>query len=169
WFKEAFEFLNIDLGSPFATLVDRWSDFERINGWKSSKHALSSVNRPEEVSKWIRYGRYARIKIVISPSQIDGFAARMQLWWVQLQPEWRKLENDLRLVPVEHFGDDWKSLDIHGINGWLSLLAGLRWWGESLAQEKSLEQNGGDHDWLELLEDMSRMLLGLIKYKRKKM
>ncbi|KAJ3714487.1 hypothetical protein EV361DRAFT_797449, partial [Lentinula raphanica] len=169
WFKEAFEFLNIDLGSPFAILVERWSDFESLNGWKSSKHALPGVNRPEEVSKWIRYGRYARIKIVIPPSQIDGFAARMWLWWVHLQPEWRKLEKDLRPIPVEHFGDDWKSLDIHGINGWLSLLAGLKWWGESLAQEKSLERSGGDHDWLELVEDMSKMLLGLITYKRKKM
>ncbi|KAJ3710117.1 hypothetical protein C8R42DRAFT_550818, partial [Lentinula raphanica] len=131
WFKEAFDFLNIDRGNSFAMLVDRWCDLESLNGWKTSKHALSNVNRPQEVTKWIRYGRYARIKIAIPPSQIDAFAERMWSWWVHLQPEWRKLGKDLRPVPVEHFGDDWMTLDIHGINGWLSLLAGLKWWGES--------------------------------------
>ncbi|KAJ3835774.1 hypothetical protein F5878DRAFT_542620, partial [Lentinula raphanica] len=169
WFKDAFDFLNVDLGSHFAMLVDCWSNFESLNGWKTSKHALSNVNRPEEVTKWIRYGRYARVRITIPPSHIDEFAARMWLWWVRLQPEWRKLGKDLRPAPVEHFGDDWKSLDIHGINGWLSLLAGLKWWGESLAMEKNVEQNGKDHDWLELMEDMSKMLLGLTAYKRKNM
>ncbi|KAJ3749304.1 hypothetical protein DFH05DRAFT_1371414, partial [Lentinula detonsa] len=165
WFKDAFDFLNIDLGSPFAMLVDCWSNFESLNGWKTGKHAISSMNRPKEVTKWIQCRRYARITITIAPAQLDGFAERMWLWWVHLQPEWRKLGKDLRPAPVEHFGDDWKSLDIYGINGWLSLLAGLKWWGESLAMEKNVKQNGKDHNWLELIEDMSKMLLGLTMYK----
>ncbi|KAJ3759306.1 hypothetical protein F5878DRAFT_496236, partial [Lentinula raphanica] len=136
WFKDAFAFLNVDLGSAFTTFVSRWSEFEGLNGWKTSRTALSNVNRPDEISKWIRYGRYTKVKISISPAQIEDFAARMWAWWVCLQPEWRKLGEDKRPLPVERFGDDWTSLDIHGNNGWLSLLAGLRWWGESLAHRR---------------------------------
>ncbi|KAJ3759293.1 hypothetical protein EV361DRAFT_779904, partial [Lentinula raphanica] len=157
WFKDAFNFLNVDLGLPFTTFVSRWCEFEGLNEWKTSTTALSSVKRPEEISKWIRYGRYTKIKISIAPSQINDFAERMRAWWVYLQPGWRKLGEDNRPLPVERFGDDWTTLNIHGTNGWLSLLAGLKWWGESLARHN--EQNG---DWLELIEDMAKMLDGLI-------
>ncbi|KAJ3817108.1 hypothetical protein F5880DRAFT_1618598 [Lentinula raphanica] len=167
WFKDAFEFLNVDLGTPFITLVSRWSEYEGLNGWETSRTALSNVNRPVEITKWIRYGRYNKIKISIAPSEIDNFAARMWAWWAYLQPEWREFGEDKRPLPVERFGDDWASIDIHGNNGWLSLLAGLRWWGECLAQRP--RQNRADHDWLGLIEDMSKILVGLIAYKRKTM
>ncbi|KAJ3982310.1 hypothetical protein F5890DRAFT_1415958, partial [Lentinula detonsa] len=169
WFKDAFDFLNIDLGTSFATLVACWLKFEGLYGWKPTRNVLSSVRRPKEVSKWIRYGRYAKINITIAPSQIEGFAERMWLWWLHLQPKWRELGQDLRPLPVEQFGDDWRLLDVHGINGWLSLLAGLRWWGESLAKLDSSERNSRSNDWLALIADMCKMLEGLTMYKQKTM
>ncbi|KAJ3816827.1 hypothetical protein F5880DRAFT_1493852, partial [Lentinula raphanica] len=170
WFEDAFEFLNVGLGLPFTAFVSRWSEFESLNEWKTSRTALSSLNRPEEISNWIRSGRYTETKITIAPSQINDFAERMWTWWVYLQPKWRKLGEDERPLPVERFGDDWTSLDIHGTNGWLSLLAGVKWWGESLAQCIEQDDSGGHNiDWLELIEDMSKMLEGLIAYKRKAM
>ncbi|KAJ3830823.1 hypothetical protein F5878DRAFT_648188, partial [Lentinula raphanica] len=48
WFKDAFEFLNVDLGTSFSAMVTCWFKFEGLNGWKTSRNALSSVNRPEE-------------------------------------------------------------------------------------------------------------------------
>ncbi|KIK60660.1 hypothetical protein GYMLUDRAFT_167501 [Collybiopsis luxurians FD-317 M1] len=166
WFENAFEFLNINLGGPYTAFVNRWSDLEQINGWKTRNSGLSKTNHPGELTTWIQYGRNKK-KIVIAPGQVGKFAEEFWSWWIHLQPEWRKKGKDGLPLPVQEFEDNWKSLDHYGTNGWLSILACLRWWGESLSLTEDSEKKERVADWVSAIEDVSKMLEGLISYKQK--
>ncbi|KAJ3816626.1 hypothetical protein F5880DRAFT_1453592, partial [Lentinula raphanica] len=134
WFKDAFEFLDVDLGVSYTSLVELYIEFERVSGWHTSRIGLPKLNRPNELNDWISYGRYSKKKIVIAPEMVEDFKARFMGWWISLQPKWRRVAggNGLSLASDSVDLDDWKSLDYSGKNGWLSLLAGIRWWGEGL-------------------------------------
>ncbi|KIK53060.1 hypothetical protein GYMLUDRAFT_250649 [Collybiopsis luxurians FD-317 M1] len=167
WFKPAFRFLNVDLSGPYTTLLSRWIELERLNKWQNSGR-LSNVNRPQELTTWIQYGHYDRKHIIIRPGDIKRFSDTVWTWWLSLQPTWQKTGTDGRPLPVMICKDDWEPLDQCGTNGWLSILACIRWWGESLKTVKDeAEKQKRTGDWLLLIKDVSEMLEGLIRYKQK--
>ncbi|KAJ3709918.1 hypothetical protein C8R42DRAFT_729753 [Lentinula raphanica] len=149
WFSDAFHFLNIGLGSRYIALLSLWVELERMHGWQTTRINLPKSHRPLEFDTWIRYGRYE-------------FCA----WWAFLQPNWRTFGEDKRPLPIIQFEDDWKSLDYFGVNGWFSLLAGIKWWGESLKQADDSGWNEELREWEFIIEDMAKMLDGLISYKK---
>jgi len=172
WFEDAFEFVNINLGRSYANLVARWIELERINKWRTKVTGLAGKSqRPSELTAWIVSGRYGQRSkpIVIAPENVAEFGATVWIWWTSLQPQWREMGPTQRHLPVDKFGDQWKSLDHCGANGWLSFLACLRWWGECLVRmEKDTPRTEGVQDWLLAIHDMTKMIEGLILYKEKK-
>ncbi|KAJ3718808.1 hypothetical protein C8R42DRAFT_585302, partial [Lentinula raphanica] len=167
WFKDAFEFLNVELGVPYTAFVKLYIEFERVSGWQTSRIGLPKFNRPNELNDWISYGRYSKKKIAIAPQMVEDFKVRFMGWWASLQPKWRRVAGGNGLFPVSDSVDDWKSLDYSGKNGWLSLLAGIRWWGESLTQIEEPERSKRIDEWLAAIDEMSSMLHGLISFKRR--
>ncbi|KIK52800.1 hypothetical protein GYMLUDRAFT_179722, partial [Collybiopsis luxurians FD-317 M1] len=61
---------------------------------------------------------------------------------------------------------NWNTLDHFGKNGWLSLLACLKWWGKGLARMEIHKRGDGVSDWLMAIDNVSTMLDGLIAYKQ---
>ncbi|KAJ3715439.1 hypothetical protein C8R42DRAFT_590052 [Lentinula raphanica] len=168
WFKDAFDFLNIDLGVTYTAFVNLYIEFERVSGWQTSRIGLPRLNRPDELNDWISYGRYSKKKIVIPPEKVGDFASRFMEWWTSLQPEWRQqVAGEKRLSPLSEVIDDWRSLDYCGKNGWLNFLAGIRWWGESVVRMEEPERSEHANKWLAAIDDMSSMLTGLILVKQK--
>ncbi|KIK52820.1 hypothetical protein GYMLUDRAFT_250947 [Collybiopsis luxurians FD-317 M1] len=167
WFKPAFRFLNVDLSGPYTTLLSHWIELKRLNKWQNSG-CLSNVNWPQELTTWIQYSRYDRKHIIICPGDIKQFSDTVWTWWSSLQPMWQKTGTDGRPLPVMICKDDWEPLDQCGTNGWLSILACIHWWGESLKTVKDeAEKQKKMGDWLLLIKDVSEMLEGLIRYKQK--
>lgn len=78
-------------------------------------------------------------------------------WWASLQPSWRDLGAGNRLSQISVMGDDWKSLNVPGKNGWLSIMACLKWWGVYAAEKEKAQ-------WVEVVEDVLMMLNGLIAH-----
>ncbi|KAJ3831151.1 hypothetical protein EV361DRAFT_811499, partial [Lentinula raphanica] len=165
WFSDAFHFLNIGLGSRYIALLSLWVELERMHGWQTTRINLPKSHRPLEFDTWIRYGRYGKA-IVIPLTRLKNFAEEFCAWWAFLQPNWRTFGEDKRPLPIIQFEDDWKSLDYFGVNGWFSLLAGIKWWGESLKQADDSGWNEELREWEFIIEDMAKMLDGLISYKK---
>lgn len=163
--------MNVSLGGSYTTLVTRWIELERINRWHTKVTGLSGKSlRPSELTAWIASGRYGQRSkpIVVAPENIAVFGATVWIWWTSLQPEWREAGPNQKHLPVDKFGDQWKSLDHYGANGWLSFLACLKWWGECLVGMKNdIPRREGMQSWLLVINDMTKMIEGLISYKSK--
>lgn len=167
WFQDAFVYTNINLGGPYTNLVERWIILERINRWTLTQTGLPNKSkRPPQLSAWIVSGRYGKRskKIFLSQAELDDFGVQFWNWWTFLQPGWRGVGPDKRPLPVVELGEDWKCLDYSGPNGWLSLLACLKWWGEGL---ETVDDDVKEKDWLKAVNDVAMMLEGLILYKQR--
>ncbi|KAJ3925252.1 MAG: hypothetical protein NXY57DRAFT_907311, partial [Lentinula lateritia] len=162
WFCEAFDYLNVDLGSQYADLFMHWIQFERRHGWKNSHNraGLDKTHRPAELNKWIRNRRFRRQLLEVDENGLctPAFGDSVWLWWVSLQPHWRALDSNGVPAAFEEFGDDWSTLNKHGRNGWLGLLACVKWWGQGF------DPDGDKKRWHELVADMVKMLNGLDNY-----
>ncbi|KAI0083227.1 hypothetical protein BDY19DRAFT_900587, partial [Irpex rosettiformis] len=81
---------------------------------------LGSVRRPKEISFWIKCGRRKRIEVKHDKGQAYGEA--WLHWWDLLNPTWRERRNGTLQIGGS---GDWSSLLHPGINGFLSVIAGL--------------------------------------------
>ncbi|KIJ14163.1 hypothetical protein PAXINDRAFT_79801 [Paxillus involutus ATCC 200175] len=61
---------------------------------------------------------------------LNKFCAEFWAWWSTLQPKWRVLPlQPGTLHTIHEVAGDWTTLDKPGLNGFLSILAALKWWG----------------------------------------
>lgn len=158
WFPQAFRLVNVDLGLHYMNFLGHWIRFERLHGWRKSGGRLTGLGRPEIISKWVKEGRYPPrcIEPCIGADGVERYSQEICNWWKSMRPT--------TAFDQDKLGDDWVALDKHGINGWLSIVAGMKWWGESL---KCLT---GDHlkscteEWVATLEDLAQALQNLQSY-----
>lgn len=78
-------------------------------------------------------------------------------WWASLQPSWRGLGAGGSMCFVPVYSGDWKSLNVPGKNGWLSIMVCLKWWGVYVAGKDKAQ-------WVEAVTDVLMMLNGLIAH-----
>ncbi|KAK7434691.1 SERTA domain-containing protein 3 [Stygiomarasmius scandens] len=159
WFRRAFDYINVDLGLEYISLVGKWVEFERSHGWDKGKLiALPSKNRPDEVGRWIKDGRYKHTHSFVRAEFITSFSQRVWSWWNDLQPTSHSIDSRDQ---SSTFGQvTWKSLDHCGQNGWLSLLVCLKWWGHALPAECVSNMK---EDWLEAVRTFSKALDGVLR------
>jgi len=112
------------LGQRWMELVAVWVDFEVEEGYKERKK-LSPRGRPPIVEEWIRRARSPTWRPVIA--DLAKFERSFNLWWTSLQPEWRVSSAGETAVGQDVGG--WENLRKPGLNGLLSLLAALFFWG----------------------------------------
>ncbi len=169
WFIPAFRYLNVDLGKNYIALVKQWVVLERANTWKNPRSGLMTHGRPKVVTTWLQNTRYERkgSEPKLTGESLIAFTIHFWSWWVNLQPTWRLVTEESQLKSVDNFGDDWESLDKCGRNGWLLLIASLKWWGEALDSESGDKRQQLHNKWTRVLEDISMMLGGLIEYRSK--
>ena len=112
------------LGNRWAELLRLWSAFEKKENFKEQKK-LSPDGRPQCVSEWIRRRRSTTWRPVIS--SILALEKSFKAWWTNLQPDWRK-DND-GSIAFANVDGDWEILRKPGLNGIVSAIAGLFYWG----------------------------------------
>jgi hypothetical protein len=144
---ELSRFKAADLGSAWEVLLVRFTNFEARSGFRINKgpsNSLSTHLRPKEVQWWIQQGRDIRNgheRIPPIPN-VEAFAVDWWSWWESLQPK-----ND----------GDWSMLDKAGLNGMLSIVACLFWWGR-LVKDDELKERA----WGAACGDVNRVLNALL-------
>ena len=127
WFCTALSMLQGDehrLGQRWMELVAVWVNFEVKEGYKEQKK-LSPRGRPPIVEEWIRHAQSPMWQPVIA--DLTKFERSFNLWWTVLQPEWCVSSAGETAVGQDVGG--WENLRKPGLNGLLSLLAALFFWG----------------------------------------
>ena len=109
--------------SRWRKLLQTWALFEAQEGYQALTK-LSPLNRPPEIAAWIQRARSTRYQPPID--DIDEYARSFRTWWASLQPELRRLGDSVLHDSVD---GDWTCLKKGGVNGVLSVLAGLFFWG----------------------------------------
>ncbi|KAJ7278124.1 hypothetical protein C8J57DRAFT_1000974, partial [Mycena rebaudengoi] len=79
---------------------------------------------------WIG-GQHSKQIVDTSVPDLTAYAAEWEVWWetLQLQPHWRVKGPDGKWMVGGVYGTDWGVLFQWGINGILSILAALYFWG----------------------------------------
>jgi hypothetical protein len=127
WFRSALSMFQADetrLGQRWMELVTVWADFEVKERYKERKK-LSPCCRPPVVEEWIRRARSPTWRPVIV--DLAEFEKDFNLWWTELQPERRVSSGEKTAVGRDVGG--WEDLRKAGLNGIVSLLAALFFWG----------------------------------------
>ncbi|KAJ3873852.1 hypothetical protein F5051DRAFT_336945, partial [Lentinula edodes] len=156
WFPAAFEYLNQDLGEEYCNLFKEWVEFECSRGWASSTKGLAPHGRPKELSKWIlncRYDRHGNEPELKTDDALVQFSECFMAWW-------KHLRSPGTGESIGELHKEWGSLDRNGKNGWLSLLACLKWWGMALGGQNDREGTKGQQ-WRSMVKDASFVLASL--------
>ena len=140
------------LGDRWAELIRLWVEFEEKEGFKERKK-LGTNSRPAFVAEWIRYARSPTWRPSIT--DVPALETSFQAWWKGLQPGWQMSED--RLTVLDKMDGDWDQLRRPGLNGLLSIIACLFYWG-CKAQGNKKHRVG----WASAVEDCMLVLGQLI-------
>ncbi|KAI0056874.1 hypothetical protein BV25DRAFT_1842025 [Artomyces pyxidatus] len=149
YFRKVHEELqSFKLGEDWQGLIRRFFEFEQTRGF-DGKHLACDL-RPHEVSLWIKNARiWNRVSIV----NHENFAGRWWRWWESLQPGNRLFSDDLPAPTAPSADMNWSKVDVAGMNGLLSVVAGLAMWGlEAAVSYADMEP------WLGAVRDVCEVL-----------
>lgn len=135
-------FLEKDLGMEWKDLVSSWASFEE-KSLNTKVRRLSAAGRPEVVGMWISRRRATTFQPNIS--SLEDYESEFNGWWKSLQPNWR-ISNDK--VDKALSQGDWDCLKFPGINGVISVVVALFYWG--LASQGKMAHRKA---WLTAVED----------------
>ncbi len=127
--------------------------FEKGSADRSSAR-LGAQSRPQAVTDWIRRARLNTYNPQIN--SVATFAKEFNAWWASLQPAWR---TDGGRGVLRRDGEDWECLRCSGINGLLSVLAALFFWGCAVQKSKAATKSA----WLRALDDVSYSITQLLE------
>ena len=152
---------KVDLGCHFDALIAVWTRLEYASRFEHSPNKLSTKGRPAQVGVWVAAGRGKRVPPVVT--DVAAYAAQWGLWWDVLQPKWRKQDGKGAWIAGGEYGgtgQDWGPLYVWGVNGTLTLLASLYFWGCAVTDPDLLV-------WEAAVCDVTWMLEGMATYYEK--
>ncbi|PPQ77171.1 hypothetical protein CVT26_008091 [Gymnopilus dilepis] len=125
WFADTLAMLrspDLNKHPLWVDTVDKWAAFEAKEGYEGAER-LSPSFRPDAIGAWIQRRRSANYR---PPIDVPAYSAAFTKWWTTLQPGWRVLDDE---VLVDKVDGDWSSLRRPGLNGMVSVLVALFYWG----------------------------------------
>ncbi|KAH7917593.1 hypothetical protein BV22DRAFT_1026074 [Leucogyrophana mollusca] len=157
WFKKAYDYLlEPSLPTQYTSLLIQYIALEASTDFEPTGSPFSATHRPKEVAWWIARKRPSQ------PPALDlaVFPRGFWDWWKSLQPEWRNIhiptQSNTRKSREDH--GDWTALDKRGQNGFLSVMACLKWWGTA---DKC--KGCTDARWLIAVEDVQWVMERVIQ------
>lgn len=156
WFSKAMGMFNSsNLGPEWACLLEGWAKFEALEAYQGASK-LSAGSRPVAVKDWIQRARAPTWRPTIANTL--QYASQFDSWWTSLQPEWRVSKDGSVLTDVAE--GSWEAVRIGGVNGLLSVVVALFFWGSAAKDEDSR-----DSGWISAVKDVDRVLERLIATK----
>ncbi|KAK7032063.1 SERTA domain-containing protein 3 [Paramarasmius palmivorus] len=157
WVQQMRTFLLSDIsGSVWVQSVDAWEGLEGAYNFTTSRQALPTVKRPEAVNFWTKRAR--RLADPPPDSQGPKFGRQVSDWWDSMMPKWRKKADNG--IWIKDGGGDWGPMRCPGLNGFLSVMACLRWW---LIQESGGSIAEASSSWRAVLDDVCWVMQELKK------
>jgi hypothetical protein len=159
-----------ELSPHWASLIKLWLDLEELDRFAGTKR-LKTKGRPAEVSGWVNSGRVQNYQPADDGHELgyweksqnfQRYRIAFRSWWGQLQPLWRNagdgshLQQDLPAPDIEH---PWQAIDVTGLNGLTSVLAGLCIWALKIDQMPPSDKDYFVGDWLQTVCDV-RFVVG---------
>jgi hypothetical protein len=136
-------------GVEWASLVDRFYDFEAAWGYKDAGGAISTTRRPKAMEHWLgrarKWEKTVDIGVLGDTKSAGTFVALWWDWWVKVQGTDRSELGTL--------------LKLHGKNGLLQVMALLLWWGERVADGNPVDIQ----EWSTAVEDVAETLQELLR------
>ncbi|KJA26036.1 hypothetical protein HYPSUDRAFT_133378, partial [Hypholoma sublateritium FD-334 SS-4] len=130
WVTNALELLRSeDFGEEWDSLIVAWLKFEGKSGYQGSAK-LGTHHRPRVIADWIQRARSPKYRPEVK--NINTLAADFIAWW--------------------------KGIRRPGINGLLSIVAGLFFWGHAIRDAKPVAKER----WLESVNDVSFVIAQLL-------
>ncbi|KAJ6503113.1 hypothetical protein DFH09DRAFT_944205 [Mycena vulgaris] len=165
WFANGYAAMTqVSLGCHFDALIAAWTRIEYASRFEHSSSNLSTKDRPKQVGTWIALQRGKRGAGPPEVTDSVAYAAQWQLWWDSLQPAWRGRDANGAWSVAEYGegGKDWGPLYRWGVNGALSLVASLYFWGCGV-----LQRGESAETWETAVCDVTWMLEGMAIYYEK--
>lgn len=136
----------------FAKVINLWLRLELQATDNTVRPPLLVTKRPAWVTYWI--ARACGREEDLSGKKSSTLAKDFWTWWILMQPAWRNVKaSDAPLYqparPVDVGDQSWGTLDTRGVNGFLSVLMVLGWWGE-IAMENILDLGTWDQACLDV-------------------
>ncbi|KAJ7028758.1 hypothetical protein C8F04DRAFT_963607 [Mycena alexandri] len=158
WLRSVLSYLTaIDLGCHYTSLLTALVRLEESAGFEQEGQPLpSSKLRPGEVQKWIRGARGNRMKCLPEVVNVAQYGKTWNAWWDALQPSWRKRGSDGHWVVGGKYGAEYGALDASGLNGCISIVAALYFWGTARTHDE-----GSRAEWERAVQDVVWMLEGV--------
>ncbi|KAK7459458.1 SERTA domain-containing protein 3 [Stygiomarasmius scandens] len=149
WLPQAFAYNDVNLGPEYLDLLLEWIDFERIHQWEKSGGHLDKAERLREITAWIMEGRYLPCckGPKLEADFVKTFPGDMCKWWTSLN----------QVVDFDRTG-----LLKYGINGWFSIVAGMKWWGQALKCLSRDSLRNDTEEWLMMIMELTETL-GMLK------
>ncbi|KAJ7280550.1 hypothetical protein C8J57DRAFT_1009016, partial [Mycena rebaudengoi] len=139
WFCLArLELTKRDLGPHFHAVLNAWTRIEAASRFQHAETNLPHKGRPAQVGRWIAAQRGARAANT-AVTDLAEYAEQWRTWWGSLQPEWRSREADGLWGIGVSYGAEWGELYQWGVNGVLSLLAALYFWGCAVSDAQDVD------------------------------
>ncbi|KAJ7435121.1 hypothetical protein B0H11DRAFT_2295729 [Mycena galericulata] len=165
WFVEAHAYLTRqNLGPHFDALIAAWIRIEAASKFEQAPTILPSRGRPKQVGMWIAAARGKRGGADPKVPNPAAYEVEWKGWWESLQPAWRKKDDNGAWITEEYgeAGKEWGPLTQWGVNGTLSILMSLYFWGCAVQDTADLEAT-----WLSAVWDVTWMLEGMATFYEK--
>ena len=156
WFIRSYELLSArNLGPTFTKAIKQFVALESCSSFDiGGPHAgFKKTSRPSQVDWWVGRGR-SKTPLI---EDVASFGSSWWAWWKALQPSWRNVAGvDGRLDSSHRTGlagdEGWSTMDKHGQNAFLTVLATLVWWNSGLLDKG--EEGINDPDWTAAVADV---------------
>ncbi|KAF8993812.1 hypothetical protein BDZ89DRAFT_900473, partial [Hymenopellis radicata] len=144
--------ISHDIGSAWKDLIRAWLLLEDAQGYLHGAPLPTLKKRPGAVADWVARGRPEQWKPLSPWTAVSG-SRQFWGWWAALQPAWRGVSISQTPFRACHRtnaqGQAWGKLRTSGINGHLSVLAVLAWWGDACRGDESALG-----EWHEAVQDV---------------
>lgn len=155
WFELGISFLREeDLGEDWKALLEFWSTYERKNHFKEIRR-LKTQHRPAILKEWIQQSRPNLSMWTPVISDVAQYEKDFLTWWRALQPAWRLAKNG----NLTRSDGDWEPLNRPGVNGLLTVLAGLFYWGLTVQKKRAAFRN-----WSHAVKDVIFVMKKLVDF-----
>ncbi|KAJ7041691.1 hypothetical protein C8F04DRAFT_946802 [Mycena alexandri] len=167
WLKSSVQDLTrVDLGCHYASVVAALIRLETAAKYGHNDDSRlpaaqrGNTARPKVLAAWIRGGRGTKSKLQPVVASLATFVPEWDGWWDSMQPEWRERNRQGRWridLPYQKEWD-WGVMQAYGINGILSVVAGIYFWGVAVLAQHDEDQTAR---WDNAVQDVVWVLEGL--------
>ncbi|KAJ6458985.1 hypothetical protein C8R45DRAFT_843646 [Mycena sanguinolenta] len=166
WLRDSVvDLTKVNLGCLFASGLASLVRLEIVAKYEAVgiKRLPGGKGRPDIIAEWIKGGRGTKMKKAVAVEDVLRFADEWDAWWAGLQPGWRVKDNSGKWHIEEAYEEnrEWGSLAATGVNGLVSAVAALYFWGVAVrmgTEDQKRRWEASVHDVAWVIEGVERSI-----------